>query len=117
MISAKTDTTLADPIGELERNSCNTSIEKCAVCQETEAAKPGELDQSNSEKVSLNDTEDPQKWSRQKKWTCTIVTVLMTATIAFCPSIYTAAISDLSVDFRLSRTVATLGVTTFLLGF
>lgn len=42
---------------------------------------------------------------------------MMTATIAFCSSIYIPAIQDLTIYFDCSRIVATLGVTTFLLGF
>jgi len=41
----------------------------------------------------------------------------MTATIAFCSSIHTAAISNIAEDLGCSRTIATLGVSTFLLGF
>lgn len=41
----------------------------------------------------------------------------MTATIAFCSSIHTAAITSVAQAFDCSRTIATLGVTTFLLGF
>jgi multidrug resistance protein len=41
----------------------------------------------------------------------------MTATIAFCSSIYTAAIPSISHAYGCSSTVATLGITTFLLGF
>ncbi|KAH3383500.1 hypothetical protein KXW42_001935, partial [Aspergillus fumigatus] len=48
---------------------------------------------------------------------CTGILVLMTATIAFCSSIYTAAIPSISHAYGCSSTVATLGITTFLLGF
>ncbi|KAH3016553.1 hypothetical protein KXW60_007425 [Aspergillus fumigatus] len=41
----------------------------------------------------------------------------MTATIAFCSSIYTAAIPSISHAYGCASTVATLGITTFLLGF
>ena len=41
----------------------------------------------------------------------------MTATIAFCSSIYTAAIESIADHYGCSRIVSTLGVTTFLLGF
>lgn len=41
----------------------------------------------------------------------------MTATIAFCSSIHTAAISSIADDLNCSQTVSTLGVSTFLLGF
>lgn len=48
---------------------------------------------------------------------CTGILVLMTATIAFCSSIYTAAIPSISHAYGCSSTVATLGITTFPLGF
>lgn len=41
----------------------------------------------------------------------------MTGVIAFCSSIYTAGTSLITATFGCSQTVATLGVTTFLLGF
>ncbi|KAL4784976.1 major facilitator superfamily domain-containing protein [Aspergillus varians] len=48
---------------------------------------------------------------------CTSILVLMTATIAFYSSIYTAAIPSITEEYGCSSTVATLGITTFLLGF
>ena len=41
----------------------------------------------------------------------------MTVAIAFCSSIYTAAIEDIANHYGCSRLVSTLGITTFLLGF
>lgn len=41
----------------------------------------------------------------------------MTATITFCSSIHDAAIGGVATTFACSKTVATLGLTTFLLGF
>lgn len=41
----------------------------------------------------------------------------MTALIALCSSIYTAATLSIAKEFNVSREVSTLGVTTFLLGF
>lgn len=41
----------------------------------------------------------------------------MTATVAFCSSIYTAAIEAIAVHYHCSRLVSTLGLSTFLLGF
>ena len=48
---------------------------------------------------------------------CTFIIVMMTATIAFCSSIYASAIQAIADDFHCSRLVSTLGITTFLLGF
>lgn len=65
----------------------------------------------------LEGSEDPLNWSPRNKWPSTVIVVLMTATIAFCSSIHTAAITSIAVYFECSRTVSTLGVTTFLIGF
>ncbi|KAK8021495.1 MFS multidrug transporter [Apiospora arundinis] len=67
--------------------------------------------------LTLDHNESPLNFSPARKWTCTIIVVFMTATIAFCSSIHTAAISSIAEDLNCSRTVATLGVSTFLLGF
>lgn len=105
------DITFTDPIGVLE-NGHGYEIASMTTSQ----TKTNTQAQS-SQVISLDQDEDPQNWTAGNKRVCTMVNVSMTATIAFCPSIYTSTITYLSSDFHLSRTVATLGVTTFLLGF
>ncbi|KAF5615591.1 major facilitator superfamily transporter [Fusarium tjaetaba] len=73
--------------------------------------------QTTAETIALDHDENPLNFSPARRWTCTIVVVFMTATIAFCSSIYTAAIPAISQDLNCSDIVTTLGVTTFLLGF
>ena len=75
------------------------------------------LDGTATAEETLTADEDPLSWPASKRWTCTIIVVMMTATIAFCSSIHTAAITSVALHFNCSRTVSTLGVTTFLLGF
>ncbi|RYP47622.1 hypothetical protein DL768_006351 [Monosporascus sp. mg162] len=53
--------------------------------------------------VSLSDAENPL--------------TIMTALIAFCSSIHTAAVGSVAEYFGCTRTLSTLGVSTFLLGF
>lgn len=72
---------------------------------------------ATSSSIQLDEAEDPLSWAAGKKWLCTIVLVAMPATIGFCSSIHTAAVPDVAQDLECSRTVATLGVSTFLLGF
>ncbi|KAI1066916.1 hypothetical protein LB507_011349 [Fusarium sp. FIESC RH6] len=77
-------------------------------------------DQTNdqrTEPITLDHDENLLNFSPARRWTCTIIVVFMTATIAFCSSIHTAAIPAIAQDLNCSSTVATLGVTTFLLGF
>ena len=67
--------------------------------------------------IRLELEENPINWPPRKKWSATIVIVIMTATITFCSSIHSAAIGGVTRSFDCSKTVATLGVTTFLIGF
>ncbi|KAI0121341.1 major facilitator superfamily domain-containing protein [Xylariales sp. AK1849] len=67
--------------------------------------------------LTLDDHENPMNFSARRRWACTIIVTIMTATIAFCSSIHTAAIKNVQESFDCSLTVSTLGVTTFLLGF
>jgi Na+/melibiose symporter-like transporter len=72
---------------------------------------------TDSPPIKLEPHENPLNWPATKKWSATIVIVLMTATITFSSSIHASAIGGVSKEFGCSRTIATLGVTTFLLGF
>ncbi|KAH8594516.1 putative MFS transporter [Bisporella sp. PMI_857] len=87
-------------------------------------AKPSQIDevqqtsmQTELPQIKLDPEEMPVNWAPRKKWSSTIVVVLMTTTITFCSSIHTAAIGGVARSFECSKTVATLGVTTFLIGF
>lgn len=46
-----------------------------------------------------------------------LLVTVMTATVAFCSSIHTAAIPAVAKDLHCSIIISTLGVSTFLLGF
>lgn len=61
--------------------------------------------------------DDPQQWPAARRWPATLVVVFMTASIAYCSSIHNAVTSSIEKEWSISRTIATLGVTTFLLGF
>lgn len=67
--------------------------------------------------IQLDKAEDPLSWHAGKKWLCTTIIVAMTTTISLCSSIHTAVVADVAQSFNCSRTVATLGVSTFLVGF
>ncbi|KAF4162745.1 hypothetical protein CNMCM6936_001664 [Aspergillus lentulus] len=86
-----------------------------ASCLPPQADIEAKVPIPTDEPVLLEEQENPRCWSAGKK--CNGILVLMTATIAFCSSIYTAAIPSISHAYGCSSTVATLGITTFLLGF
>lgn len=67
--------------------------------------------------IKLDHEEMPLNWPARKKWSSTIAVVFMTTTITFCSSIHSAAITGVARSFDCSTTVATLGVSTFLVGF
>ena len=76
-----------------------------------------EQQQTETPQIKLDPSENPLNWPARKKWSSTVVVVLMTTTITFCSSIHAAAITGVAESFGCSTTVSTLGVTTFLLGF
>ncbi|PWY65503.1 MFS general substrate transporter [Aspergillus eucalypticola CBS 122712] len=79
---------------------------------------PGQcITNANEGFLQLDEKEDPRQWPKTRKWVCTVIVAVMTGVIAFCSSIYTAGTSLITATYGCSRTVATLGVTTFLLGF
>lgn len=92
---------------------------------------PHGLDQNPSEKselqqtrlqteipqVKLDPSEMPYNWPARKKWSATLVVVFMTATITFASSIHASTIGGVLKTFRCLKTIAILGVTTFLLRF
>ena len=73
--------------------------------------------QTELPQIKLDPDEMPVNWPARKKWSSTIVVVLMTTIITFCSSIHAAAIGGVAKSFGCSKTVSTLGVTTFLIGF
>ena len=90
--------------------------------------------EENQHSTGLTGNESPQAWKAGKKCMrvevslylsdqgcnlgiCTGILVAMTATVAFCSSIYSAAIEAIAIHYDCSRLVSTLGLSTFLLGF
>lgn len=67
--------------------------------------------------IQLEPDELPTNWPAIKKWSATLIIVLMTANVTFASSIHTAAINGVSEAFHVSNIVATLPVSTFLLGY
>ena len=67
--------------------------------------------------VKLLPSEDPTTWSTPLKWSSTLIIVLMTTCVTLTSSIHTAAIPSITTTFTCTPTLATLGITMFLLGF
>ncbi|KAH7126683.1 major facilitator superfamily domain-containing protein [Dendryphion nanum] len=98
-----------DPEGLIPHGITQAALDMEKNVKNTETAETSE--------VKLSTSEIPFNWPAHKKWSSTIVVVFMTATITFCSSIHAAAVKGVARSFECSNTVATLGVTTFLLGF
>ncbi|PSN64095.1 MFS general substrate transporter [Corynespora cassiicola Philippines] len=67
--------------------------------------------------IKLQPQDLPLNWAPAKKWSATLTAVFMTATITLAASIHASAARGVAADFGCSATVATLGVTTYMLGF
>ena len=64
---------------------------------------------------SPEDTENPKNFSIRRKWAITASMGWMTFVVTFASSIFSVAIEPVSKEYDISRVVATLGVSLFLL--
>lgn len=64
-----------------------------------------------------NDASNPQQYPQSKKWTITMLQALATLAVAFVSTAYSGGLSEVIRSFRVSTTVATLGISLFVLGF
>jgi multidrug resistance protein len=64
-----------------------------------------------------NDPRDAQNFSNVKKWCLTMLVAIVTMAIALISSAYSATIPEIMAEFHCSSTVATLGVSLYVLGF
>ncbi|KII88762.1 hypothetical protein PLICRDRAFT_176307 [Plicaturopsis crispa FD-325 SS-3] len=64
-----------------------------------------------------NDPENPYTWSRVKKWMITAQVSSGTLSVSFGSSAYSAGIPQAMADLRVSREVAVLGLSLYVLGF
>ncbi|ROT36379.1 MFS general substrate transporter [Sodiomyces alkalinus F11] len=63
------------------------------------------------------DDPNPMEFSRRRKWFMTLVMAIATLAVALLSSAYTGGIIEIIQEFQIGQTVATLGVSLFVLGF
>lgn len=66
---------------------------------------------------SPTDPENPKNFSIRRKWAITASMGWMTFVVTFSSSIFSVAVEPVSAEYGITRVVATLGVSLFLLGF
>ncbi|KAI5477573.1 MFS transporter, DHA1 family, multidrug resistance protein [Pseudohyphozyma bogoriensis] len=64
-----------------------------------------------------NDPDNPRNWSFKKRVTVSCLIGLLTFSVYIGSAIYTSSIPDLMISFNVSQTVATLGLTLFVLAY
>lgn len=64
-----------------------------------------------------NDRQDAMKFSKGRKWTIAVLQSLSTFAVTFASSVYASGIEGVMQRFDVSREVATLGLSLFVLGF
>ena len=64
-----------------------------------------------------DDPRNPHLWSTARQWTVCLAAAGTTFVVSFCSSTYTGAEADIIAEFGVSETVATLGLTLFLVGY
>lgn len=65
----------------------------------------------------IDDPENPKNWSKAFKWYCTMVVAFTCFVVAFASSVVTADLPGVMEDFGVSREVALITVTVFVIGF
>lgn len=63
------------------------------------------------------DASNPQQYPQYKKWTITILQAIATLAVAFVSTAYSGGVFEIIRYFQVSTTVATLGISLFVLGF
>ncbi|KAF2274867.1 putative MFS multidrug transporter [Westerdykella ornata] len=66
---------------------------------------------------TINDPENPKNWSKAYKWWCTMVVAVTCFVVAFDSSVITPGLEGVSEEFDVSREVALLTITVFVVGF
>lgn len=64
-----------------------------------------------------NDPENPKNWSHAYKWWVTMVVAVTCLVVALCSSVITAGIEGVQEEFGVSREIALLSITVFVIGF
>ncbi|KAI0818836.1 MFS general substrate transporter [Irpex lacteus] len=64
-----------------------------------------------------HDPENPFNWTKGRRWLITIQLALGTWTVSFCSSSYTGGLALMMKELHMSREVAILGVSLYVLGF
>lgn len=64
-----------------------------------------------------NDPRSPMGFSNFKKWFITLTVAIATLAVTLVSSAYTGGLKQIMIEFHPSQTVATLGVSLFVLGF
>lgn len=83
---------------------------------------PGRLQPDGQRRYRLvtfkqNDPENPKNWSKAYKWYITMVVAACCFVVAFASSVITPDINGVAEEFNVSREVALLSITFFVLGF
>lgn len=64
-----------------------------------------------------NDPENPQNWSKSKKWIVTTILSTLTFCVTFASSVFSSATESTAREFNVSNEVMVLGSSLFVLGF
>lgn len=77
----------------------------------------GEMEDWKLVTFTEGDPENPKNWSKLFKWYITMVVAFTCFVVAFCSSVITADLEGVAETFHVSREVAFLTITLFVIGF
>lgn len=77
----------------------------------------GQIEKYKLVTFKIDDPENPKNWSKLYKWYCTMVVAFTCFVVAFNSSVITADLTGVEESFGVSKTVALLPITVFVIGF
>lgn len=63
------------------------------------------------------DSARPMNWSTTRRWAIVVTTTLITFVVSFSSSVFFATLNEIADEFDVSKNIAVLGITLFVLGF
>lgn len=101
----------------LEANDNDNKTDVESAQNEPLPEKPTEKDPNLVEWDGPDDPENPQNFSRRRKWTITVIMSLMTMWITFASSVFSTATVVTAKEFGVSTEVMVLGTSLTVFGF
>lgn len=102
---------------EADMQEYTTETREGQIIKPVRSRVTGEMEDWKLVTFTEGDPENPKNWSKLFKWYITMVVAFTCFVVAFCSSVITADLEGVAETFHVSREVAFLTITLFVIGF